>query len=156
MVRHSVTTRSDIVFSTERSNAIGAVERTASGRGWCNVTPVVVEDVPDLKVNFFGLWVIRGVAVASFVPSAPRHGIDQPSSLGLLHSRGRLGVERINELLAGAPYVVRQDHSQRGLLLDVPASDSAERVLSVMCTITGALCDYESTGDWRLALYMLN
>jgi hypothetical protein len=26
----------------------------------------------------------------------------------------------------------------------------------VMCTITGALCDYESTGDWRLALYMLN
>jgi hypothetical protein len=88
--------------------------------------------------------------------SAPRHGVDQPSSLGLLHSRGRLGVERINELLAGAPYVVRQDHSQRGLLLDVPASDSAERVLSVMCTITGALCDYESTGDWRLALYMLN
>jgi hypothetical protein len=120
------------------------------------VTPVVVEDVPELKVNFFGLWVNRGVVVASFVPSAPRHGVDQPSSLGLLHSRGRLGVERISELLAGAPYVVRQDHSQRGLLLDVPASESAERVLSVMCTLTAALCDYESTGDWRLALYMLN
>jgi hypothetical protein len=150
-----VTTRSEMVFSNDRSGAIEAINSTSAGRGWCNVTRVVVEDVAQLKVNFFGLWVNKGVAVATFVPSVARHGVAQPSSLGLLHSRGRLGVERINELLDGAPYIIRQDHSQRGLLLDVPEDEPAERVVNVMCTVTDALCDYEATDDWRLTLFLI-
>jgi hypothetical protein len=149
-----VTTRSELQFSDDRDEAISAVESIASGRGWCNVVPGVVDDVADLKVNVFGLWVNQGVAVASFVTSAPRHGEVLPSSLGILHSRGRLGRERITLLLGGAPFTVRQDHNARGLLLDVPADTNADKVLDVMCSMTASLCDFAMTGSWRMDLYV--
>ncbi|MHB8379847.1 MAG: hypothetical protein ACYDB2_08020 [Acidimicrobiales bacterium] len=96
----------------------------------------------------------HGVTVASFVTARPHHGEAQPSSLGLLHARGRLGRERIASLLTGTSFTVRQDHSQRGLLLEVPAASPAAEVLDVMCTLTASLCDYELTGTWRLDLYV--
>jgi hypothetical protein len=92
--------------------------------------------------------------VASYVTVAPRNGIAQPSSLGLLHSRGRLGKERIRELLAGAPFVVRQDLKERGLLMDVPVGTDVSLVVNTMCTMTESLCEYEMTGDWRLDLFL--
>jgi hypothetical protein len=141
-------------FSDDREDAIRAVASIASGRGWCNVVPVSVNEVADLKVNVFGLWVNRGVAVASFVTSAPRHGEALPSSLGVLHSRGRLGAERIALLLGGAPFKVRQDHNARGLLLDVPVDTPASSVLDLMCSTTASLCDFAMTGSWRLDLYV--
>ena len=149
-----MSTRSQLQFSDERTEAIRFIESISSGKGWCNVVPGVVEDVADLKVNVFGLWVNKGVAVASFVTSAPRHGEVLPSSLGVLHSRGRLGADRITILLGGALFTVRQNHSQRGLLLDVPADASAAKVLDVMCSMTASLCDFEMTGSWRLDLYV--
>ena len=131
-----MSTRSELQFSDDRDDAIGAVASIASGRGWCNVVPVTVDEVADLKVNVFGLWVNRGVAVASFVTSAPRRGQALPSSLGILHSRGRLGRERVALLLGGVPFTVRQDHNARGLLLDVPADTKATKVLDLMCSMT--------------------
>lgn len=149
-----MTTRSELQFTDDRDEAIRSVELIASGRGWCNVVPGVVDDVADLKVNVFGLWVNQGVAVASFVTSAPRHGEVLPSSLGILHSRGRLGRERITLLLGGAPFTVRQDHNARGLLLEVPADTKAVTVLDVMSSMTASLCDFAMTGSWRLDLYV--
>lgn len=145
-----VSTRSQLEFSTERTRAVREIEAIGSGKGWCNVVPEVREDVEELKVSTFGLWMNHGVTVASFVTSPPRHGEAQPSSLGLLHARGRLGRERIASLLEGASFPVRQDHSHRGLLLEVPPETSSELVLDVMCTLTSSLCDYELTGIWRL------
>lgn len=149
-----MSTRSELQFSDDRDEAIKSVESIASGRGWCNVVPGVVDDVADLKVNIFGLWVNQGVAVASFVTAAPRHGVALPSSLGILHSRGRLGRERITILLGGAPFAIRQDHSQRGLLLDVPADTNAAKVIDLMCSMTASLCDFTMTGSWRMDLYV--
>lgn len=150
----TMTTRSQFEFSNDRSQALRAVESIASGRGWCNVVPGVVDDVEELKVNTFGLWMNHGVTVASFVTSPPRHGEVQPSSLGVLHSRGRLGSEQITSLLGGAPFTLRQDHNHRGLLLEVPADSPAPQVLEVMCSMTTSLCDYEMTGNWRLDLFV--
>jgi len=149
-----VSTRSELQFSDQRTDAVRSIELISSGKGWCNVVPGVVDDVADLKVNVFGLWVNQGVAVASFVTSAPRHGEILPSSLGVLHSQGRLAVERITILLGGAPFTLRQNHSQRGLLFDVPVDASATKVLDVMCTMTASLCDYSMTGSWRMDLYV--
>jgi hypothetical protein len=104
-------------------------------------------------MNGFGLWVNSGVCVASFVTELPRHGVEQPSLLGLLHTRHRLGRERIAMMLGNAPFSVRQDHTQRGLLLDVPPRTPADAVLEVMCTLTAQLCDYDLTGSWRLDLF---
>jgi len=152
--RTFVSTRSQLQFSTDLTRAVRAIDSIGSGRGWSNVVPEVTEDVEELKVSTFGLWMNHGVAVASFVTSPPRNGQAQPSSLGLLHARGRLGQKRIASLLGGAPFTVRQDHSQRGLLLEVPSDTSAAQVLDVMCALTASLCDYEMTGIWRLDLYV--
>jgi hypothetical protein len=149
-----VSAKTQLGFSTDRTQALAAIESVASGKGWCNVIPGVTEDAEDLKMNGFGLWVSKGVCVASLVTASPRRAVAQPSSLGVLHTRGRLGRERLAALLAGAPFKVRQDHSQRGLLLDVPADTPANVILDAMCSLTSQLCDYELTGAWRLDLFM--
>jgi hypothetical protein len=143
-----------ITFSEDRTAAVAAIEGVGDGRGWCNVAPVVEEEVPDMKVNYFGLRLNKGVTIASYVTAAPRRGVAQPSTLGVLHSRSRLGKERIAEMLNGAPFATRQDHNTRGLLLDVPAGTSGEQVLTVMCSLTEALCDYDFTGRWTLSQFL--
>jgi hypothetical protein len=141
-------------FSDDRDPAIAALEAVANGRGWCNVSPNVEEEVADMKVNYFGLRLNKGVTVASFVTTPPRRGVAQPSTLGVLHSRSRLGPERIQLLLGGAPFTVRQDHNTRGLLLNVEADAPAEEVLRVMCSFTEALCDFSFTGSWTMSQFL--
>lgn len=148
-----MTTRRQFFFDAARSDAIAAIESIAAGRGWCNVVPRVGDEVPDIKVNFTGLWVSHGAPQATFVTCAPRGGVPQPSSLGVLHSRGRVGRARITAMLAGAPFVIRQDHHDRGVLLEVPPDAETETVLDVMCSMTETLCDYEMTGGWRFDLF---
>jgi hypothetical protein len=149
-----MTTPTVLTFSNDRVAAVTAIDAVSDGRGWCNVAPVVEEEVPDMKVNYFGLRMNKGVTIASFVTAPARHGTAQPSTLGVLHSRSRLGRERISSMLAGAPFVIRQDHNTRGLLLEVPIGTSAELVLTVMCSLTESLCDYEFTGRWTLSHFL--
>lgn len=145
---------SELHFSDDREVAVGAIESIVLGKGWCNVVPDVLDDVPDRQVYALGLWSNRGVAMASFITLPDRRGERRPSSLGLLHSRGRLGRERVASLLNGAPFRTRQDHTQRGLLLEVPVGTPSRQVLDVMCSLTSSLCDYEMTGSWRLDTYL--
>jgi hypothetical protein len=149
-----VTVPTVLTFSNERSSALAAIDAVAAGRGWCNVSPNVEEEVADMKVNYFGLRLNKGVTVASYVTAPPRHGVAQPSTLGVLHSRSRLGTERIMLMLAGAPFAVRQDHNTRGLLLEVPVATPSEQVLTAMCNLTEALCDYDFTGTWTLSQFL--
>jgi hypothetical protein len=149
-----VTTSREITFSGDRDVAIAAIAAVDAGRGWCNVSPDVEDEVPDMKVNYFGLRLNKGVTVASFVTAAPRRGVAQPSTLGVLHSRSRLGRERITTMLGDAPFVIRQDHNTRGLLLEVPTDTTAEVILTAMCSLTEALCDYEFTGRWTMTQFL--
>jgi hypothetical protein len=153
-VTRAAVIRSQLRFRDDREEPTRAIETVASGRGWCNVVSEVVDDVPDLRVNVFGLWVNRGAAVATLVTAAPIEGVAQPSTLGLLHSRGRLGRERIGQLTSGAPFVVKQDHSQRGLLMSVPPVTASSLILDVMCSMTEEMCDFPTTGRWRLDLFV--
>ncbi len=143
-----------ITFASDRTEAIASIEAVEGGRGWCNVVPNAVDDVDELKVNFLGLRKLEGVTVATLVTRPARHAVAQPSSLGVLHTRGRLGRARIAELLEGAPFRLTQDHNQRGLLLEVPVDTPAALLLEVMCRCTTALCDVAMTGTWRLDRYL--
>jgi hypothetical protein len=143
-----------LTFSEDRTAAVAALDGVGEGRGWCNVAPVVEEEVADMKVNYFGLRLNKGVTVASFVTAPPRRGVAQPSTLGVLHSRSRLGKERIAAMLDGAPFVTKQDHNTRGLLLEVPVATPSAQVLTVMCSLTEALCDYDFTGRWTLSQFL--
>ena len=149
-----MSTRSKIEFSSDRDEAELAVQSIQSGKGWCNVVPGVVGDIPDVTMNSFGLWLNKGVTMATYVTYAPRLEVAQPSTIGVLHTRGRLGSERISALLGRALFQVRQDHNQRGLLLEVPAHTPAQQVLDVMCSLTQSLCDYDQTGQWRMDLFL--
>jgi len=150
-----VATRNALEFSSDRDGALDALTSIAAGRGWCNVTPIVRDDdVGEHRVNALGLWITRGVPVATYLTAPARKGIDQPSTLGLLHSRGRLGHENITKLIGDAPFPIKQDHRQRGLLLEVPFETSVELVLDVMCTLTEAVNDYEFTGSWQMVRYL--
>jgi hypothetical protein len=149
-----LSTRSEIQFSDDRSEAVRAIESVASGRGWCNLVPGVAGEAPDVAMNSFGLWLNKGVTVATFVTYAPRQDVTQPSTIGVLHTRGRLGAEKISAMLGDNHFKVSQDHNQRGLLLEVPVDTPAAHVLDVMCALTRALCDYGQTGRWRLDLFL--
>ena len=140
-------------FDSDREGAIDAISSIGAGCGWCNVVPRVAGEIPDVRVNLTGLWIRHGAPEATFVTFAPKRGVTKPSSLGILHTRGRLGRERVTQLLGGAPFVMRQDHKQRGVLFEVPVDAPAAQVLEVMCSMTEALCDYEMTGGWRFDLY---
>ena len=149
-----MTTRRELEFSDDRVAAITAIDGVAAGRGWCNLTPQIeADDVDVLSVNVFSLRVKRGAPVATYVSSPPRKGDAQPGTLGVLHTRGRLGKERVGALLDGAPFGIRQDHTQRGLLLEVPSDAQSAQVLSVMCSLLDSLCDYARTGRYRMDVF---
>jgi hypothetical protein len=141
-------------FSNDREEAIAALESMSSGRGWANVAPVVDDDVPDIQVNATGLWVNQGVPLATFVSEAPRRGLTLPSSLGVLHSRGRLKNEVVAGLLGGAPFPMKQNHARRGLLFEVASNASMAQVVEIMCVMTEALCDFDLTNRWRFDRYL--
>ena len=148
-----MSTKSELRFSADRSMAVAALELIDGGQGWCNVVPVTVDDVPDLKINVSGLWLNRGAPVASLVTQSSRRGEAQPSTLGVLHSQGRLRAERIRSLLNGEQFRTLQDHNQRGLLLEVPVGTPPARVLDLMASMTATLCEFDVTGDWRMDTY---
>lgn len=141
-------------FKEDTGPAVEAIGGIADGRGWCNLTPEVdANDVDVLTPSVFSLRVKQGAPVASLVTAPPRRGERRPGTLGILHTRGRLGRDRIAVLLDGEHFAVRQDHTQRGLLLEVPPDTPAARLLQVMCSALGLLCDYERTGAWRLDVF---
>jgi hypothetical protein len=148
------TTHRHVEFADDATPAVEAIDTIADGRGWCNLTPEVeADDVDVLTPSVFSLRVKRGAPIASLVTSPPRKGERRPATLGVLHTRGRLGKARIEQLLDGAGFAVRQDHTQRGLLLEVPPETPSTRVLDVMRSILSALCDYNRTGKWRLEVF---
>ena len=149
-----MTTHRLVEFGDDPAPAVSAIEGIRDGRGWCNLTPEVdAGDVDMLTPSVFSLRVKQGAPVASLVTAPPRRGERRPATLGILHTRGRLGRERIAQLLDGEPFAVRQDHTQRGLLLEVPPETGSARVLDVMRAALSVLCDYERTGRWRLDVF---
>lgn len=149
-----MTTQRLVEFADDPAPAVAAIDGIADGRGWCNLTPEVdASEVDVLTPSVFSLRVKQGAPVASLVTSPPRKGERRPASLGVLHTRGRLGKARIDELLGGARFAVRQDHTQRGLLLEVPPDTTASTLLDVMRSVLSVLCDYDTTGKWRLEVF---
>lgn len=149
-----MTSRRQLEFAGDRAGAVEAIASIADGKGWCNLTPEIDStEVEVLSVSVFSLRTKRGSPVATLVTSPPRKGIARAGTLGVLHTRGRLGSDRINTLLNGAPFLLRQDHTQRGLLLEVPGDADPSTVLAIMTSLLTGLCEYRMTGNWRLDVF---
>ncbi|HUD68647.1 MAG TPA: hypothetical protein VMQ40_00245 [Acidimicrobiales bacterium] len=149
-----MTTHRQLEFADEQAGAIEAIASIANGKGWCNLTPEIDStDIEVLSVSVFSLRTKRGSPVATLVTSPPRKGIPRAGTLGVLHTRGRLGAARIESMLNGVAFPIRQDHTQRGLLLEVPGEVDPATVLTVMTSVLADLCDYRRTGNWRLDVF---
>jgi hypothetical protein len=149
-----VTSHRQLEFADEPAGAIEAIADIAGGKGWCNLTPEIDStEVEVLSVSVFSLRTKRGSPVATLVTSPPRKGSPRAGTLGVLHTRGRLGATKIESLLNGASFGIRQDHTQRGLLLEVPPDTAPATVLGVMTSLLSGLCDYQRTGKWRLDIF---
>jgi len=149
-----VTSRSEFLFTSDRSVPLDALRTISSGTGWCNVIPRVSEDVASLTPNVLQLFVKKGAPVATYVPAIPKRGLQAPASLGVLHTHHKLPDDVVASILDGAPFTLRQNHNQRGLLFNVPVGSDPEQILTVMCTAVDLLCDYEREDGWRFELFL--
>ena len=149
-----MTSHRQLEFADEQAGAIEAIAGISGGRGWCNLTPEIdATDVEVLSVSVFSLRTKHGSPVATLVTSPPRKGVPRAGTLGVLHTRGRIGTQRIQSMLNGAAFPIRQDHTQRGLLLEVPGEAEPATVLGVMTSLLAGLCEYRRTGNWRLDVF---
>jgi len=105
-----------------------------------------------MKVNYFGLRLNKGVTVATFVTTAP---VTASRSLPPSVSCTREVVSAVNESPRCWPARLygpsRPQHP--GITPRSPVATSAEQVLTVMCSLTESLCDYEFTGKWTLSQF---
>lgn len=149
-----MTTKRQFEFSEDTAAALDAIDAIAAGRGWCNVSPEVsADDVTVLAPSVFSLRAGYGAPVATYVTLAPKPAERRAGTLGVLHMQRRLGAQRIAELLDGERFAVRQDHNNRGLLLDVPLDTTSRVVLAVTLRLLAGLCDFERTGRWRMDVF---
>ncbi len=148
-----MSTRTSLVLNDERGPVLAELASVGSGAGWCNLSPRVVEDVEPIRVNVFGLWANRGTPVATYLTNAPRKGEPAPSTIGVLHTRGRLKADYLRDLVAGTPLRVVQNHAQRGLLLEAPVDLDVGVVLDVMCRAARELCQHTLAGGYVVTLF---
>ncbi|HEV2427176.1 MAG TPA: hypothetical protein VGS61_03015 [Acidimicrobiales bacterium] len=148
-----MTSSTRLFIGEDRDPAIDEVASIGGGRGWCNLSPRVVEDVSPVRVNVFGLWANRGTPIATYLTNAPRAGEAVPSTIGVLHTRGRLPADYVTSLIADSPLRVAQNHTQRGLLLEAPADVDPSIVLDRMCRVVRDLCEYTLAEGFFLEVF---
>lgn len=148
-----MSTPTTMVLTDNRDAVLAELATLGEGRGWCNLSPRVVEDVDPVRVNVFGLWANRGTPVATYLTNAPRHGEPVPSSVGVLHTRGRLKPDYLRDLVGDSPLRVAQNHSQRGLLLEAPADVDVALVLDVMCRTVRDLCEFTLAEGYVVSVF---
>lgn len=148
-----MSTPTSLVLTEDRGPVLAELASIAGGVGWCNVSPRVVEDVDPVRVNVFGLWANRGTPIATYLTNAPKKGEPVASTIGVLHTRGRLKPDYLRDLVAGTPLRVVQNHAQRGLLLEAPADLDVGVVLDVMCRAARELCEHTLAGGFVVTLY---
>jgi hypothetical protein len=137
-----ISTPTSYVLTDDRGPVLAELSSIGEGMGWCNLSPRVVEDVNPVRVNVFGLWANRGTPLATFLTYAPHRDEAVPSTLGVLHTRGRLTPDYVRGLIGDSPLRVVQNHPQRGLLLEAPVDVDVGVVLDVMCRAVRDLCEY--------------
>ncbi len=104
-----------------------------------------------------GLFSARGPDVpdASWVPGPARRGGGyEPTSIGLRHPAGPKVVDQLREVGCGVRdgWNVIQDHSRRGLVIQVP-DDDLDAVLGWLLQAGTVLCEIPLDGWWRATIH---
>jgi hypothetical protein len=157
LYRGGVPAREPLVveFHEQRRSAIvdRMVEMARSGAGWINFSPGLdVDEPPESGTGLGALLGGRGptVPLATWTPARRK----DPTTIGIQHGEGPRAIRLLAERGVPLPDGWRtvQDHPRRGLVVVVPAGDTAaelDGVLGWLLRAAGALCPVPRTGEWR-------
>lgn len=145
-----------VLFTTgEVSEVLSCMEDLAvrgDGRGWINLQPWV-EDQDRPPTSPLGrMFSSLGPAVpmATWVPGHARGRSRVPGTVGISHAAGRFAVRRLAERGVEVPpaWTVRQDHTRRGLVFELPDGAGASDVLGFVLAAMEVLSGVEIDGRW--------
>jgi hypothetical protein len=151
MAREVMFTVDDLVDLLERMDGL------ADGSGWMVLDAAVDEDDLPPPPAFAGIFSAKGpdVPEVSWVPGAPGGRRVEPLSIGIRHGAGPKVKASLAE--AGHPvpegwYVV-QDNPRRGLVAQVPATETNADVLDWLLRAAAILANVPLSGTWRARIY---
>ena len=135
------------------------VEIARDRNGWINFQPGIdPDDEPPAPSALSGLFTGQGPAVplATWTPGERRRRGVEPVTIGLQHASGSRAADRLRSQGTPVPdeWVVRSDHSRRGLVIAVPDGTDPDRVLKWLLAAARALTQIPLTGTWRASIYL--
>ncbi len=144
---------------------LGEMERIAeahrdvvvpAARGWVNLRPYFGEQHDsDMKWEppLRRLFSARGpfVPQATWVPAFTKKRGDVPASIGLSHPRGPSAIKQLAQagVLVPQDWVVRQDHSRRGIVIEAGPGAGCRGILEFMLDASEELSGVELPGRWK-------
>ena len=154
--RAVATDHTNVLFTSEdTSEVLASMEELSArndGTGWLNLQPWVdgADRPPESPLG--RLFSSHGPAIplATWVPQHCRGSRTVPATVGISHVTGRFAVRRLAERGVEVPpgWVVRQDHTRRGLVFELPDRVGAEAVLTFLLAAAEALSGVMVDGRW--------
>jgi hypothetical protein len=151
-------------FSPSEVSRVVAFLETLSdaGDGWINLLPGIEErDEDNLKTSQGAFSLIFGgkpppVTMGTLMPPKPARAPFEGVTIGLLHPVGAKAVRQLAELGVTVPagWVVRQDHTRRGILIRSSVGAPAGEIVNWTIRAGTALCREEMTGQWQAVVYL--
>ena len=145
-----------VLFTTEDpSEVLSCMEDLAvrgDGRGWLNLQPWVDDEhqPPTSPLGRMFSSLGPAVPVANWVPAHRRGRRAVPGTVGISHAAGRFAVRRLAEggVAVPASWAVRQDHTRRGLVFELPDAVAVGDILGFLLATIGVLSGVPTEGRW--------
>lgn len=141
--------------SEDTAEVLSCMEDLAArgdGRGWLNLQPWIDQEDQPATSPLGRMFSARGpeVPLATWVPQHRRGRNDVQATIGISHPTGRFAVRRLADAGVEVPpaWVVRQDHTRRGLVFELPAEAGAGEVLTFLLAAMEVLSGVPTDVRW--------
>lgn len=126
------------------------------GRGWLNLQPWVEDEDRPPTSPLGRMFSARGpsVPLATWVPQHRRGRSAVQATVGISHPTGRFAVRRLADggVVVPPEWVVRQDHTRRGLVFALPPGAGVGEVLTFLLAAMEVLTEVPTDGRWMADL----
>ncbi len=144
-----------LVSEMERISAAHQNIIVSAAKSWVNVRPYFGPQYDaDMKWEppLRRLFSARGPFVphATWVPAHTRKRGVEPAAIGLSHPKGPSAIRQLAEggVVIPSDWLVRQDHSRRGIVIEVGADSTCEQALLFLLDASEELSGVNLPGDW--------
>ena len=127
----------------------------SAARSWVNLRPYFGEQFDEhIKQDplMRRMFSARGHQVphATWLPPYTKKRRSELATLGLIHPQGPKAIARLaaGGIVTPEDWIVKQDHSRRGIVLALPASVSSLQALTYLLDASEELCDLKLPGRW--------